>query len=256
MAKVIAISNQKGGTGKTTTAVNLAGALAEQDKKILVVDADPQASLGVGFGVEVSKLEKSLYNVVLEEAPLKDTLISVREGIDLAPSNIYLSAAELQLSGVIRREDRLKTALVQIKKEYDFILIDSPPSLGLLTINALSASESILIPMSCDFHSMVGVKLLLETIERTRVQLNPEIKILGVLPTRFDMRTLHAKEVLDEVREKLSGRGIRVFATVIRETVRFKEAPIEGKTILEYMKDHPGAEDYRELAKEVLDVIS
>lgn len=255
MSAIIAISNQKGGTGKTTTAVNLAGGLAEKGKKLLVIDADPQASLGVGFGVETSRLEKTLYDVVLEEYPLSKILLPVRDNIHLAPANIYLSIAELQLSGLIRREDRLKNALHAIRDNYDFVLIDSPPSLGLLTINALSASEQILIPMSCDFHSMVGVKLLLETIERTRRQLNPEIGVLGVLPTRFDLRTLHAQEVLDEVRDKLGEKGIRVLNTIIRETVRFKEAPIEGKTIMEYMNDHPGAEDYRKLAKEVLDAV-
>lgn len=255
MVKIIAISNQKGGTGKTTTTVNLAGALAEMGKRILVVDADPQASLGIGFGIETSRLKNTLYNVILEEVPIKDILVSVREKIDLAPSNIYLSVAELQLAGVIRREDRLKNALFHIKERYDFVLIDSPPSLGLLTINSLSASESILVPMSCDFHSMVGVKLLLETIDRLRIQLNPEIKVLGILPTRFDLRTLHSREVLEEVRDKLGKQDIRVLNTIIRETVRFKEAPIEGKTIMEYMNDHPGAEDYRNLAKEVLDVI-
>lgn len=255
MGITIAISNQKGGTGKTTTAVNLAGALAELGKKILVVDIDPQASLGVGFAVETAHLEKTLYNVVIDEMPIEETLIKVREKIDLAPANIYLSAAELQLSGVIRREDRLKNALQDRKESYDYILIDSPPSLGLLTINALSAAEQLLIPMSCDFHSMVGVKLLLETINRTRRQLNPQIEVLGVLPTRFDLRTLHAKEVLEEVREKLGKQRIRVFDSVIRETVRFKEAPIEGKTIMEYMNDHPGAQDYRSLAKEVLEIL-
>lgn len=255
MGVIISISNQKGGTGKTTTAVNLAGSLAELGKKILIVDIDPQASLGVGFGVETSLLDKTIYNVILDELPIKDILLFVRNKIHLAPANIYLSAAELQLSGLIRREDRLKNSINQIKDEYDFIIIDSPPSLSLLTINALSAAEHIMIPMSCDFHSMVGVKLLLETIERTKKQLNPEIKILGILPTRFDLRTLHAQEVLDEVKSKLAQREIRVFETIIRETVRFKESPIEGKTILEYMPNHPGAEDYRNLAKEVLDVL-
>jgi chromosome partitioning protein len=256
MTHTIAISNQKGGTSKTTTAINLGGALADLGKKILLVDADPQGSLGVGFGIDVSRLEKTIYDVMVQGVKLETILRPVRDSIDLAPANIYLSVAELQLAGEIRREDRLRNALTPVKDQYDFVLIDCPPSLGLLTINALSAADAVLIPMSCDYYSLVGVRLLLETIGRIQAQLNPQLKILGVLPTRFDRRTLHAKEVLDEAREKLAKQKIKVFDTIIRETVRLKEAPIAGKTITEYQSKHPAADDYRVLAQEVVNEFS
>lgn len=253
MSRVVAVANQKGGTGKTTTAINLGGALAEYGQKMLLVDLDPQASLSLGLGVSVSDLDRTIYDVMVDEVPLKDVLLSVRETIDLAPANIYLSAAEVQLAGEIRREDRLRNSLAPVKEAYDFVLVDCPPSLGLLTINAFSAADSVLVPMSCDYYSMAGVRLLLDTIERMRNKLNPSLEILGVLPTRFDRRTRHAHEVLEATKARLGERGIRVFDTVIRETVRFKEQAIESQTITEYMSDHPGAEDYRQVAREILD---
>lgn len=256
MTQTIAVANQKGGTGKTTTTMNLGGALADLGKRMLLVDIDPQGSLGVGFGVDVPRLDQTIYDVMVHEVNLADILQPVRENIDLAAANIYLSVSDMQLAGEIRREDRLKDALTPVKARYDFVLIDCPPSLGLLTINALSASDSVLIPMSCDYYSLVGVRLLLETIDRIQTRLNPDLEILGVLPTRFDRRTLHANEVLEEAREKLGTQGIRVFDTVIRETVRLKEAPIAGQTITEYQSKHPAAEDYRSLAQEVLNVCS
>ncbi|MCB0094250.1 MAG: ParA family protein [Caldilineaceae bacterium] len=253
MAIKIAVSNQKGGSGKTTTTQNLAGALAEHNKTILVVDADPQASLTVGWGIDVSALEQTMYNVVVEHEPLQNILISVRDNIDLAPANIYLSVAELKLAGEYRREDRIKSALADLEKPYDYVLIDCPPSLGLLTINAFSAADSVLIPMSCDYYAMVGVKLLLDSIIRTKNQINPKLDILGVVATRYDRRTAHSKEILEELKNKLEP-DVRLFKAVIRETVRFKEAPIEGKTITEYNDAHAGAEDYRDLAREVIGI--
>jgi chromosome partitioning protein len=251
MPHTISFSNQKGGTAKTTSVINLAGTLAEMGKKILVVDVDPQGSLSIGFSVRIPIEEPTTYEVMVDGLPLQSIIQPVRENIDLAPTNINLSVAELQLVGKIRREDKLKNAIASVKDNYDFVLIDCPPSLGLLTINALAAADKVLIPMSCDYYSMIGVRLLLDTIRRIQSELNPQLKILGVLPTRFDARTAHAREVLDETRETL-GQHIKVFETVIRETVRIKEAPIEGKTITEYMSNHPGAQDYRDLAKEVI----
>lgn len=249
MHHVVALANQKGGTGKTTTAINLAGALAEMDKSILAVDLDPQSSMTVGFGAVPADIAAGMYEVLIEGRPIKDIIIPVRETIDLAPTNINLSVAEVQLVSEMRREDRLKHALAPIQEQYDYVLIDCPPSLGLLTVNALSAADGVVIPMSCDYYSLVGVTLLLNTIARMKTQLNPRLEILGVLPTRYDGRTLHAKEVLGEVRRKLASH-CRVYTTVIRESVRIKEAPIAGQTITEYQTNHPAAQDYRDFAKE------
>ena len=251
MAHTIAFANQKGGTAKTTTVANLAGVLNESGKRVLLVDVDPQASLTIGFGVNVPALGQSVYDVIAADLPLADVLVSIRPNVDLAPTNINLSVAELQLVGEMRREDRLKQALAPVQDHYDFILIDCPPSLGLLTLNALSAADSVLIPMSCDYYALVGVRLLLDTLRRVQERLNPDLRILGVLPTRYDARTLHSREVLQEVHDKLQGQ-VRVFDTVIRETVRFKEAPIQGQTITEYMSDHPAAQDFRSFTEEFL----
>lgn len=251
MTHTIAFANQKGGTAKTTTVANLAGALNERGHKVLLVDLDPQASLTIGFGVDVSTMAQTVYDVIANDVPLADVVTPVRENVDLAPTNINLSVAELQLVSEIRREDRLKQALAPLKGQYDFIMVDCPPSLGLLTLNALSAADRVLIPMSCDYYALVGVRLLLDTLRRVQERLNPELIILGVLPTRYDARTLHSKEVLDEVRSKLSGQ-VHVFDAVIRETVRFKEAPIQGQTITEYMSTHVGAQDIRDFTEEFL----
>jgi chromosome partitioning protein len=252
MAHIVAFANQKGGTAKTTTVTNLAGVLNELGRRVLLVDLDPQASLTIGFGVDVSGLRETVYEVMIGDTALRDVIVPVREYVDLAPANINLSVAELQLVSEIRREDRLRHALAPIRDAYDYILVDCPPSLGLLTLNALAAADSVLIPMSCDYYALVGVRLLLDTLRRVQERLNPDLAVLGVLPTRYDSRTLHAKEVLEEVRAKLDGQT-KVFETVIRETVRFKEAPIQGQTITEYVSDHPGADDFRRLTQEFLD---
>ena len=249
MSHIVAFANQKGGTGKTTTVINLAGALTELGQHVLAVDIDPQGNLTIGFGIDVFSLTSTIYEVMVNGQPLAEIIKPVRENIHVAPTNINLSVADLQLAGEIRREDRLRDALAPVKERYDFVLIDCPPSLGLLTINALSAADQVLIPMACDYYSMVGVRLLLNTIQRIQSRLNPRLKILGVLPTRFDSRITHAKEVLNEAREKL-GQHVKVFDAVIRESVVFKEAPVGGQTITEYNSKHPGAEDYRLFAQE------
>lgn len=254
MGYTIAFSNQKGGTGKTTTVINTAGALAEQGKRVLLIDADPQASLTVGFGLNMSELNNNVYHAMVEQQPLQDILISVRENIDIAPTNIMLSAAEMRLATEYRREDRLALAIKPVKDQYDVIFIDCPPSLGILTINALSAADGVVIPMSCDYYSLIGVHLLLDTIQRITGQINPDLRVIGVLPTRYDRRTLHSKEVLAGVRERLKGQ-VYVFDAIIRESVRLKEAPIEGKTITEYMRSHPVAQDYVDFATELANEI-
>jgi len=250
MGKTIAIANQKGGTAKTTTTLNLGAALAERGRRVLLVDMDPQGSLAVGWGIaDVYNLPKTVYQVLMGEASLREVTISVRLNVDVAPANIYLSAAEFQLINKHRREDKLKNALQPAKENYDYILIDCPPSLGLLTVNALSAADQVLIPMSCDFYSMVGVTLLLDTIREIQVEVNPKLVVLGILATRYDARTLHAREVLERTRAEMG--GLRVFDSLIKESVRFKESPIVGQSILEYASNNDGARAYRAVAEEV-----
>ena len=250
MAKIIAIANQKGGSGKTTTTRSLGAALAERGRRVLLVDLDPQASLSEGCRIALETLEKTTYHVLLGSAKIPDVAITIEERLDLAPANIHLSAAELQLVNMNRREDKLRNALRAVKAQYDYILIDCPPSFGLLTVNALSAADSVLIPMTCDYYTMLGVRLLLDTVREIQDEVNPDLKVEGILPTRFDVRTLHSKETLQTTREGL-GAQYRVFDTLIRESVRFKEAPITGESILTYAQGSEGAKAYRSLAEEI-----
>jgi chromosome partitioning protein len=250
MARCIAVANQKGGSGKTTTARSLAAALAERGRRILMVDLDPQASLSEGCGIELHRLAQTTYHVLIGSARLADVIQPVEERVDIAPANIHLAAAELQLVNMNRREDKLRNALKPVRDDYAFVLVDCPPSFGLLTVNALSAADSVLIPMTCDYYTMLGVRLLLETVEEIKAEVNPELRIEGLLPTRYDARTLHAREILDQTRGALGG-SVRVFDTVVRESVRFKESPITGRSILQYAGSSDGARAYRALAEEI-----
>jgi chromosome partitioning protein len=248
--KVIAIANQKGGSGKTTTTRSLAAGLSELGKRALMIDLDPQASLSEGCGLELYGLEKTTYHVLLGMLRIGEVIVPVEERIDLAPANIHLSAAELQLVNMNRREDKLRNALRQVRDQYDYVLIDCPPSFGLLTVNALSAANSVLIPMTCDYYTMLGVRLLLETVREIQAEVNPELVIEGILATRYDGRTLHAREILEQTRAGL-GTQVRVFDVVVKESVRFKESPIRGESILRYASASDGARSYRDLAREV-----
>ncbi|MHB1005870.1 MAG: ParA family protein [Chloroflexota bacterium] len=252
MGKVIAIANQKGGSGKTTTVRSLASALVELDRRTLMVDMDPQGSLTEGCGVRPYDLERSIYHVLLGRAKLTDVLLEIEPGLHLAPTNIHLAAAELQLVPATRREDKLRQALKPVRDYYDYILIDCPPSFGLLTVNSLSAADSVLIPMTCDYYTMLGVRLLLETVDDIQREVNPTLALEGLLPTRYDPRTLHAREILEQTRQALGGK-LRVYDHVIKESVRFKEAPIRSQSILSYAGNSDGARAYRELAKEIDD---
>jgi chromosome partitioning protein len=250
VSRVIAIANQKGGSGKTTTTRSLAASLAERGRNVLMIDLDPQASLSEGCGIILHELKDTTYQVLIGAAKLGDILFEIEERVFLAPTNIHLSAAELQLVNMNRREDRLRNALKPIRDSVEFVLIDCPPSFGLLTVNALSAADSVLIPMTCDYYTLLGVRLLLDTVAEIQREVNPNLTIEGILPTRFDARTLHAREMLQRAKDEL-GDHYRVFETVVRESVRFKESPIAGQSILAYARSSDGAKAYRSLAEEI-----
>jgi chromosome partitioning protein len=249
--RVVAMCNQKGGVGKTTTTINLGAALADYGQRVLLVDFDPQGALSVGLGVDAHDLELSVYNLVMERDVkpadiLKET--SVR-GMDLLPSNIDLSAAEIQLVSEVAREQALSRALQPVIPDYDVILVDCQPSLGMLTVNALTASDGVIIPLECEYFALRGVALLQETIEKVRDRLNPRLQIEGLLATMYDSRTVHGREVLTRLVEAF---GDRVFHTVVTRTVRFPETTVAGLPITSFAPESPGAVAYRQLAREVL----
>jgi chromosome partitioning protein len=250
-ALVIAMCNQKGGVGKTTTTINLGAALAELGRRVLLVDFDPQGSLSVGLGVNPHTLEHSIYNLLLSrDTPIDDVIDrTVVENLDILPSNIDLSAAEVQLVSEVAREQTLLRVLDSVKSRYDVILIDCAPSLGLLTINALTAADKVIMPLECEFFALRGIALLTDTITKVTDRLNPRLEILGILGTMYDARTLHSREVLERV---VQAFGDRVFHTVIRRTVKFPETTVAGEPITTYATTSPGATAYRTLAREVL----
>lgn len=251
-SKVVAIINFKGGVGKTTTAINLSGILtSEHGKKVLICDIDPQANATVGLGVDIFKVAKSVREVLVDDIPPAEVIIQVRPNLDLVPSSMELAFAETRLYERYRREERLKLALLDITTDYDYTLIDCPPNMGIFVINAIAASSHVLIPMSCDYFSMVGVKLLLRFLASIRKDINPTLAVLGVLPTRYDGRTRHAQEVLVETKESLGGK-YKVFDTIIHETVRLKEHHVSGQTITEYDSASTAASDYRAFAQEFI----
>ena len=250
-AKVMAVCNQKGGVGKTTSTINLGAALAEYGRRVLLVDFDPQGALAVGFGVSPHHLERTIYNVLMErDADIHDIIMRTSvEDVDLLPSNIDLSAAEIQLVSEVGREHSLVRALQPVIEQYDYILVDCQPSLGLLTVNALASADGVLIPLECEFFSLRGMALLIDTIEKVRERLNPKLSITGILATMFDPRTLHSREVMARVVEAF---GDIVFDTVINRTVRFPETTVAGEPITRWAPRSAGAKAYRELAREVI----
>ena len=250
-ARVIAVANQKGGVGKTTSTINVGAALAEYGRKVLLVDFDPQGALSVGLGVQPHQLDATVYNLLMErDAEIDEVILPTSvEGMDLLPSNIDLSAAEVQLVFEVGREQALGRALKPVLDRYDIVLIDCQPSLGLLTINALACADTVLIPLACEFFSLRGVALLMDTIDKVRDRLNPNLEILGILATMFDPRTLHTREVQHRVREAF---GDLVFQAVINRTVRFPETTVAGEPITTWAPASAGATAYRLLAREVL----
>jgi chromosome partitioning protein len=250
-ARVLAMCNQKGGVGKTTTTINLGASLAEFGRRVLLVDFDPQGALSVGLGVNPMELDRTIYNALMERPVSGDDILLKTNiaGMDLLPSNIDLSAAEVQLVGEVAREQTLKRLLEPMVDDYDVVLIDCQPSLGLLTINALTAADGVIVPLECEFFALRGVALLIQTIDKVRERLNPQLELEGILATMYDGRTLHGREVLARVVEAF---GDRVFHTVINRTVRFPETTVAGEPITTFAPASAGADAYRDLAREVV----
>ncbi|MBB6375560.1 chromosome partitioning protein [Pseudonocardia eucalypti] len=250
-ARVIAVANQKGGVGKTTSTINLGACLAEYGRRVLLVDFDPQGALSVGLGVQPHHLERTIHNLLIDAGTKIDEVIIPTKvpGMDLLPSNIDLSAAEVQLVSEVGREQALGRAIRPVLAQYDMVLVDCQPSLGLLTINALACAHSVLIPLECEYFSLRGVALLIDTIEKVRDRLNPQLEISGIVATMYDPRTVHTREVRTRVMEAF---GDLVFDATINRTVRFPETTVAGEPITRWAPNSAGARAYRQLAREVI----
>ena len=250
MAKIFAIANQKGGVGKTTTAVNLSASLADFDKKVLLVDCDPQGNASSGFGINKTELEKTIYDALINDFPVAEILQNTPYKVSVLPANMDLAGAEVELVGAENRESKMRFALDKIRDDYDYILIDCPPSLGLLTINALTAADAVIIPIQCEFYALEGVTQLLNTVEIVRNQLNPLLSIDGFIMTMFDSRTKLSKQVVEEVFDNFGGL---LYDTLIQRSVKLSEAPSYGQPIIFYDRFSKSAEMYLNLAKEVIE---
>jgi chromosome partitioning protein len=248
LARIVAFANQKGGVAKTTTTLNLAVALKERGFRVLAVDLDPQGNLTMSQGMNPDEIERSMFDVLVHKIPITDVLREAE--VTIAVSSIDLAGAELALSSMIGRERALEKALAPVKPDYDYVLIDTPPSLGILTINALVASDGVIVPVQCEYLSLRGLVQLQSTLGMIREHLNPTVEIEGILPTMYDTRTLHSREAVEILEENF---GDLVYKTRIRKTIRYAEAPVKGSSVLAYDPEGPAAEAYRELAKEVLD---
>lgn len=250
MVKVIAIANQKGGVGKTTTAVNLAACLAACDRKVLLIDSDPQGNATSGLGFDKRDIKKCIYDNLINDLPMQETIHKTAyENLDLVPATIQLAGAEIELVSLMNREGRLKISLERVKHKYDYVLIDCPPSLGLLTINALTAASSVIIPIQCEFYALEGVSMLMNTIQLVQRNLNPALKLEGVVMTMFDSRTNLSQDVVAEVKKYFN---TKMYQTIIPRNVRLSEAPSHGQPVIDYDNKSRGAQVYTELAKEVI----
>ena len=252
MVKVIAIANQKGGVGKTTTAVNLSACLAALNRKVLLIDSDPQGNATSGLGFDKRGIRQCIYDVLVkDDVKLASVIQKTKyQNLDLAPATINLAGAEIELVNLMARESRLKAALEKIKHNYDYVIIDCPPSLGLLTINCLTASSSVMIPVQCEFYALEGIAMLMNTIQRVQRNLNPALKLEGVVMTMFDSRTNLSQDVVEEVKKYFK---TKTYQTIIPRNVRLSEAPSHGEPIIEYDAKSKGAIVYMELAKEVIE---
>jgi chromosome partitioning protein len=251
VGRVVAVVNQKGGVGKTTSTINLGAALAIEGARVLLVDFDPQGALSVGLGLNPNSLDLTVYNLLLDASVTFDEVVQHCriDGLDLIPSNIDLAGAEIMLVSEVAREQSLKRALAGAKDRYNYILIDCPPSLGLLTVNALTAAQAVLIPLECEYFALRGMALLMDTLTKIQERINPDLEIAGILATMLDARTIHGREVLSRVTDAF---GDKLFKTIIHKTIKFAEAPVAGEPIVTYAPKSGGAREYRELAREVM----
>lgn len=251
MGRIVAVVNQKGGVGKTTSTINLGAALAEEGARVLLVDFDPQGALSVGLGLNPNAMDTTVYNLLLDRSvSLEDVVVTSKiPGLDLIPSNIDLSAAEVMLVNEVAREQLLKNSLAPAQGTYNYILIDCPPSLGLLTVNALTAADAVVIPLECEYFALRGMALLMDTVAKVKERLNPALEVLGIVATMLEARTIHGREVLSRVSDAF---GDKLFKTVIHKTIKFSEAPVVGEPILTYAPSSNGAQEYRDLAREVI----
>ena len=250
MAKIFAVANQKGGVGKTTTAVNLSASLGSLDKKVLLVDCDPQGNASSGLGINKAELENTIYDVLINDFDTKSALVETPYNVSVLPANMDLAGAEVELVNLEQRENKMRSALDKVRDDFDFILIDCPPSLGLLTVNALTAADAVIIPIQCEFYALEGVTQLLNTIEMVRSQLNPLLSIDGFIMTMFDSRTRLSKQVVEEVFDNFGGL---LYDTLIQRSVKLSEAPSYGQPIIAYDRFSKSAEMYVNLAKEVIE---
>jgi chromosome partitioning protein len=247
LAKVLAFANQKGGVAKTTTTLNLGVAFQEMGHRVLAVDMDPQGNLTMSLGLDPDSVRPSMYDVLVSGVNIEEALL--RRELDVVVSSIDLAAAEIALSSLIGRERALSKALLQVADRYEYIVIDTPPSLGLLTINALTAADAVIVPVQCEYLSLRGLAQLEKTLELVRDNLNPRVHIAGIVPTMYDSRTIHGREAVEVLRQHF---GDLVFQTAIRKTIKFAEAPVKGESVLKYAPDSQAANAYRQLAREVL----